>query len=133
MFTGYQVLMLALDFVMTIVAVWGVVAKSQAALKSEVNAALADLKKAHDEALAEMRKQGQSTNESFSKIGLQINTILEGDVRELREQVRRLETGQDEWTKTLRQRTHDLADEQNKMRLEFELLKVGKVHGKAQA
>jgi hypothetical protein len=135
MFTTYQVAALLLEFVATIATVWGVMAKSQAALKSELQTAqaalkeefqtaIAELKVAHQTSLAESQRQFLSTSESFGKIGLQINTILEGDVRELQTRVSRLESGQDEWTKTLRQRTHDLAGEVNALRLAVELLKA---------
>lgn len=128
MFTGYQVIVLAFQFIATLIAVWGVISKTQSAMKAEVKGSLDELKKAHEKNLDESRAQFASINESFKNIALQINTILEGDVRELQARVQRLESGQDEWTKTLRQRTHDLGNELQTMRLELELLKVGHPH-----
>lgn len=109
MFTGYQVLTMLFQFVVTIVAVWGVVRSSQTAMKSELQGSIEDLRLAHAKSLDESRGQFSSINKSFGEIALQINTLLEGDVRELQSRVGRLESGQDEWTKTLRHRSHDLA------------------------
>lgn len=58
----------------------------------------------------------------FNSMAMQINTMMVGDIRELRDRVGRLESGQDEWTKTLRARTHELAECLNKL-----LLKVDRV------
>lgn len=124
MFTGYQFAVLFLQFIATIVAVWGVIAATQRAMKAELQKSIDEVKQSHASSLTESRLQFSSINESFGKIALQINTILEGDVRELQSRVGRLESGQDEWTKTLRQRTHDLATEVNALRLAVELVKV---------
>lgn len=125
MFTGYQVVMLALQFVVTILAVWGVVTRGQTSLKAELQDAIAELKEAHTQSAAESRQQSATMNESFKEVGLQINTILQGDVRELRGRIERLESGQDEWTKELRQRTHDLGGKVDKLGFEIEMLKRG--------
>ncbi len=124
MFTAYQFGMLALEFVLMIVAVWGVVSRSQFSLKTELQTSITDVSKAHAESLKESREQFSTMNENFKQVGLQINTILQGDVRELRGRVERLESGQDEWTKELRQRTHDLAEHVNKLGFAIELLKA---------
>lgn len=58
----------------------------------------------------------------FSGIELALNTFKEGDLRELRASVLRLETGQDEWTKALRKRTHDLGDDVNVLKLKVDRL-----------
>lgn len=53
----------------------------------------------------------QIIDDRFSSVNLKINTIIEGDIRELRGKISQLESGQSEWLKTLRERTHDLAGE----------------------
>ncbi len=119
------VVALGLQFIVTIIAVWVVVAKAQSSMKSELQHSIDEVRAAHSKSLDESRQQFSSINESFSKIALQINTILEGDVRELQARVQRLESGQDEWTKTLRGRTHELGDHVNALRLDVELMKKG--------
>lgn len=47
----------------------------------------------------------------FQQFELMLNTFKEGDIRELRGDIKTLKTGQDDWTKELRQRTHDLSTE----------------------
>ncbi len=47
---------------------------------------------------------------------------MKSDLRDLGTRVGRLETGQDEWTKTLRQRTHDLAEELNVVKMKVDRL-----------
>lgn len=125
MFTGYQVISLGIAFVMMIVAVWGIVAKSQASLKEELQRSIDEVTKAHGESLKESREQFAAISKSFEQIGLQINTILQGDVRELRGRIERLESGQDEWTKELRQRTHDLSGKVDKLGFAIEMMKAG--------
>lgn len=133
MFTGYQVVALAMQFVVTIIAVWGVVRASQASLKAELQTSITKVSDAHGESAQESRVQFAATSENFRQIGLQINTILVGDVRELRGRIERLESGQDEWTKELRQRTHDLAGKVDHLGFAFELLKAAQSASKAGA
>jgi hypothetical protein len=124
MFTGYQVLALLLQFIVTIIAVWGVVSKSQSSVKAELRAAIDTLSDAHGKSADESRQQFSSMSEDMKKVGLQINTILEGEVRELRTRVSRLESGQDEWTKELRHRTHDLSGKVDQLGFAIELMKA---------
>lgn len=49
-------------------------------------------------------------------------TKVEKAVTELAHRVNTLETGQDEWTKTLRQRTHDLSEQLNILVLKVDRL-----------
>lgn len=58
----------------------------------------------------------------FNTMDLKMNTIIEGDVRELRLRIHDLESGQSEWLKTLRQRTHDMAGEIQALQLKTSLL-----------
>lgn len=64
----------------------------------------------------------ESVDVKFSALALQINTILEGDIRELRARVKDLETGHNEWTHALRDRTHKLADEMGALVLKVDRL-----------
>lgn len=130
MFTGYQVLALLLQFVVTVIAVWGVVSKAQSSVKTELREAINVLSAAHKESVHESREQFSTMNESFKLVGLQINTILEGDIRELKARVTRLESGQDEWSKELRQRTHDLSGKVDALGFEIALMKAQR-EGKA--
>jgi hypothetical protein len=59
-------------------------------------------------------------------------TLLEADVKEVTHRVTVLESGQDEWTKALRQRTHDLANEFQKLVLEIDRLKRPKAYAEAE-
>lgn len=56
--------------------------------------------------------------------------LLQSDVRELSSKVNALETGQSEWIKTLRERTHDLSDHFDALNLRVELLTRGIQPGK---
>jgi hypothetical protein len=47
---------------------------------------------------------------------------IKSDIRDLTGRISALETGQDEWTKTLRARTHDLAEKLNEMVLKVDRL-----------
>lgn len=123
MFTGYQILSLAIAFAMLILAVAGIIAKSQGSLKQELHVAIDKLASAHASSLGESRNQFTSINESFTKIAIQINTILEGTVRRLEDRVGRLESGQDDWTKEIRQRTHDLGNVAQRLTWEVEAIK----------
>lgn len=54
---------------------------------------------------------------------------VKSDIRDLSGRVKALETGQDEWTKTLRARTHDLAEKLNVLELKVDRLeRPGKTH-----
>lgn len=72
-----------------------------------------------------MDSQFITLNTQFSKMNIQINTILEGDIRELRGRILKIETGADEWTKTIRERTHILANQLHMLQTEMVLLKNG--------
>jgi signal transduction histidine kinase len=121
---GLQVAGLALQFVVTIIAVRAVVLASQNTMKAELQRSIDEVKASHNKSVDEARAQAVAFRDSFTKLAMQINTLLEGDVRGLQARVGRLEAGQDEWTKALRQRTHDLATEVNALRLALEVLKV---------
>lgn len=58
----------------------------------------------------------------FNKMELTLNTFKEGDIRELRNSVSQIQSGQDEWTQTLRKRTHDLTNEVNTLKLKVDRL-----------
>ncbi len=59
----------------------------------------------------------------FTEIALTLNTFKEGDIRELQGRLVRLETGADEWTKALRERSHAHANDINVMKMEIDRLK----------
>lgn len=61
----------------------------------------------------------------FTEIGLRINTMLEGDIRELRGRIVKLEEGQSEWIHSLRTRTHDLSEKLQVMVLKVDRLERG--------
>lgn len=58
----------------------------------------------------------------FNEFELQMNTFKEGDIRDLQGRVSRLEAGADEWTKTLRERTHAHSTLLNKLTLQVDRL-----------
>jgi len=63
-----------------------------------------------------------SINRRFAEMTLKLNTFEIGDLRELKTSVKRLESGQDEWTKTLRERTHELVNEVNVLKIKVDRL-----------
>lgn len=64
----------------------------------------------------------RSIDSRFAKIELVMNTFKEGDIRDLQGRLSRLETGSDEWTKALRERTHEHANEIQVMKLKIDRL-----------
>jgi hypothetical protein len=64
----------------------------------------------------------RSIEARFNEIKLSLNTFKEGDIRELQGRVARLETGSDEWTKELRERTHDATNEISVLKLKVDRL-----------
>ncbi len=66
-------------------------------------------------------------DERFADFALLLNTFKEGDLRELKNSVKRLESGQDEWTQTLRTRTHSLGETTQTL-----VLKVDRLEQRAQ-
>ena len=64
----------------------------------------------------------RSIDRRFSEIALALNTFKEGDLRELQSRLMRLENGQDEWTKALRERTHEHATMLTAMSLKIDRL-----------
>lgn len=122
MFTTYQVLALALEFVVMLAAVWGIVAKSQSALKTDLKVSIREVQKANEETSKESRTQFANINKSFGEIALQINTILEGRVRELAAHITRVETDHAREIESLRRRAHDFANETNRLALKVDRL-----------
>ena len=64
----------------------------------------------------------RSIDSRFSEIKLAMNTFKEGDIRDLHGRLTRLETGSDEWTRALRTRTHEHANEINELKLKMDRL-----------
>lgn len=65
----------------------------------------------------------RSIDARFNEMTLKLNTFKEGDLRDVMSRLTRLETGADEWTKALRERTHDHSNQLNAMALEIDRLK----------
>lgn len=129
MFTGPQVASLVLGMIMMICAVWGVVWTLQRSLKEDLHQALdavsetvEEVKKSHTKNVDECRLQFGKIDDHFTKIASQIGELMQGDVRELKLRITRLEQGQDEWTKALRARTHDHSNEINTIKLKIDRL-----------
>lgn len=145
MFTGPQVVEALIGFVVMLATVWGVVstmmhtlttdlAKSQDTLKEDLQSAINEVKtahtksvdesrQAHAKSVDESRQQFTAINENVAKLSGQITTIMEGYISDLQRRVARLESGQDDWTKELRERTHALGKEIDKHGFELELIK----------
>jgi hypothetical protein len=64
----------------------------------------------------------RSIDSRFAEIKLAMNTFKEGDIRDLHGRLTRLETGSDEWTRALRTRTHEHANEIQEMKLKIDRL-----------
>lgn len=74
-----------------------------------------------------------SMQRTITDQALQINTILQGDIRELRQTVkshedrlRSFETGESNWMRILRERTHDHANHLHSIFTDLELMKQGR-------
>jgi hypothetical protein len=78
-------------------------------------------------ALAAIEK---SIDARFAEIKLTLTTFKEGDIRDLQGRLTRLETGSDEWTKALRERTHEHANEINAMKMKIDRLERPDRHGR---
>lgn len=68
----------------------------------------------------------------YNAQAIQINSILVGDLQALREKQKIFEERfreVNEWIKTLRKRTHGLANEAHAQRIDLELVKKGQVGG----
>jgi hypothetical protein len=77
-----------------------------------------------------LTKNIDALKEQHNVQALQINTILQGDIRELRgrvvgleDRLRTIETGEGTWMGVLRNRTHDLANEVNTLALDLDRVK----------
>lgn len=67
----------------------------------------------------------------FEEFRLQLNTLVEGDVRELRARVTRLEENQNEWLKVMRDRNNDLSSEVQRLVLRVDRLERPGSHEKS--
>lgn len=65
----------------------------------------------------------RSIDSRFTQMEKVMAALKDGDMRELQGRVARLEAGADEWTKVLRERTHEHANMIGKMELEIDRLK----------
>lgn len=65
----------------------------------------------------------RSIDARFNKMEIVMNAMRDGDMREMQGRITRLETGADEWTKALRERTHEHSNQINVLTLEIDRLK----------
>ena len=68
------------------------------------------------------RTQRQAEHGTLKEQVMGLVAKLEAEVKELVRRVATLETGQDEWTRTLRERTHDLSNHVNSLVLKVDRL-----------
>lgn len=80
--------------------------------------------------LRALRSNERSIDARFTEMKLMLIKFEEGDLRELKTSVLRLTTGQDEWTKTLRERTHELANVVNDLLLRVDRLERPERYGR---
>lgn len=64
----------------------------------------------------------KSIDSRFSDMKITMTLFKEGDLRDMQGRLTRLEMGSDEWTKALRDRTHEHANEINAMKLKIDRL-----------
>jgi len=64
----------------------------------------------------------RSIDRRFADFKLELTTFKEGDLRDLHSRVKRIETGTDDWSKILRDRTHATNNEINLMKLQIDRL-----------
>lgn len=73
-------------------------------------------------------REYQVTSQATAREGLMASIArVENYVKDLTHRVSTLESGQDEWTKSLRQRTHELANDLNSLVLKVDRLERPKV------
>lgn len=140
MTAGLQFATFLIGFVMMLLAVWGLIWKLGVSLKSDLREEMKSLKHDHEQSVAdanrrfetnagETRGQLREIDQKIVTMGTQITTIMEGSIKDLQGRVQRLESGQDDWTKELRQRTHDLAARVDQLGFAIELIKAGHAGG----
>lgn len=86
------------------IAVYTIVSNKQEKFKDVIN-------NKFERVILESNNKFTSLQNDFNKMAMQLNKLLEGDLRVLQVKLERFELGQDEWTKTLRERTHSIANE----------------------
>jgi len=64
----------------------------------------------------------RSIDRRFADFKLELTTFKEGDLRDLHSRVKRIETGTDEWSTIIRDRTHATNTEMNIIRLKIDRL-----------
>lgn len=65
----------------------------------------------------------RSIESRFNQMEKTMAALKDGDLRELQGRIGRLEAGADEWTKALRERTHEHSNQINELMLEIDRLK----------
>lgn len=120
----YQVIGLILTAIGIVLSFYTIVNRQNASFREEVNKKFDALNKRVEEADKNSAVGFQKVSGQFDTMAVQVNKILQDDVVELRAKLSKLESGQDDWTKELRERTHELAKVADKQGYEIELLKV---------
>ncbi len=122
--TSYQVVGLAIAALGIILSFYTIVNRQNTSFKEELNRKFDTLNSRVEEADKNSAVGFEKVSGQFQLMTLQINKILAGDVIELRERLGKIESGQDEWTKELRERTHQIGNMVEKQGYEIELLKM---------
>jgi len=98
------------------IAVWAIISNRNENFKRAID-------ERFEIVVKESNNKFEKLQQSFNDMALQVNTILEGDVRELRVKFEKFEAGQDEWTKNLRERVHALATHTTRLEVDLVTLK----------
>ena len=122
--TVYQILGLSLTAISIILAFYTIVNRQNTSFKEELNKRFEALTTRVETADRNSAVGFEKVSGQFQVMTIQINTILEDDIRELRLRLGKLESGQDDWTRELRDRTHTLSNQLEKFGFELELLKI---------
>lgn len=75
-----------------------------------------------DVSLVKERASREQANFTLKAHFLDLLKVVESNIKDLGQRVSTLETGQDEWTKTLRERTHELGNHVNDLVLKVDRL-----------
>lgn len=122
--TSYQILGLIVAFVGLLLSIYTIVNRQTSSFKEEISKKFDILNNRVEIADKNSAVGFEKVSGQFNLMALQINKILEDDVVELRRRLGTLESGQDTWTKELRERTHTLGNQVDRLGYEVELLKV---------
>lgn len=119
----FNIISLAVSASAVIVSIYVIVNKQNSSFRAEISEKFDEINKKFEEVTSNTNGGFNKVTSQFNEMAIQVNTILQGDVRELRLRINKLESDQNEWIKTLRDRTHELTTQMNRIVLDVALMK----------